>query len=166
MTWRQLGIRSLIFWQRRWKDQLKISSRAITNWRMSLISRIINPLLFAFCIQTYPEAAFENTTQLAPDRLFRLHEGTNKASSLTKLFPFENGCDDLDLKTFIFKTKENWNRKCKRSSFVNDIMCLRAILVDFRTQRVRNNRTESPLNQKCVRQHNYKWQLNVREKAL
>lgn len=73
---------------------------------MSLISRIINPLSFAFCIQTYPEAAFENTAQLAPDRLFRLHEGTNKASSLTKLFSFENGCDDLDLKTFIFKTKE------------------------------------------------------------
>ena len=74
---------------------------------MSLISRIVNPLLFEFCIQTYPEAAFENTTQLAPDRLFRLHEDTNKASSLTKLFSFENGCDDLDLKTFIFKTKEN-----------------------------------------------------------
>ena len=73
---------------------------------MSLISRIINPLLFAFCIQTYPEAAFENTTQLAPDRLFRLHEGTNKASSLTKLFSFENGCDDLDLRLSYLKRRK------------------------------------------------------------
>ena len=63
---------------------------------MSLNSRIVNSLLFAFCIQTYPEAAFENTTQPEPDRVFRLYEGTSKASSLTKFVSFANGYDDLE----------------------------------------------------------------------